>query len=505
MKKTHRNFIFAPFASVMILLLAVVIQLGSSVAHAQSPPVRYDDLPDAAEFTLSGRKWNRTNLTYYFQNGTGDIPGNDEHHAVREAFRFWSNATNLTFTEVGSPSQADIAILWATGSHGDGSSFDGTNGVLAHAFFPPANGTSRGTIEGDAHFDDDEFWTYAVRNDPSQPIDLVTVAAHEIGHSLGLGHSQFADALMAPFYNGSHRYLSQDDVDGIRALYPPLPVPQKIEPTDYDADGRAEFTVFTPANGVWQRATTDGALFPGVQFGQVGDIPVGGDYDGDRRADLTVYRPSEGMWYILPSTTGSFYGVGFGLSGDIPVPGDYDRDGRTDVAVFRPSDRNWYILPSSTGQFYSVNFGFSDDKPVPGDYDYDGKTDIAVYRPSNGYWYIMPSSRGGFYGIQFGLPEDKPAPGDYDGDGKTDLAVFRPSVGDWYILFSANNQFYATHFGLSEDIPVASDFDGDRRTDIAVWRPSDRKWYVLKSTGGIIYGFQLGMQGDIPVSATLAY
>jgi hypothetical protein len=95
--------------------------------------------------------------------------------------------------------------------------FDGTNGVLAHAYFPPPNGS--GTIAGDIHFDDDEMWTTNMQATWTQPIDLVTVAAHEIGHALGLGHSDVTCALMNPFYTGSHRYLSQDDIDGIQSIY----------------------------------------------------------------------------------------------------------------------------------------------------------------------------------------------------------------------------------------------------------------------------------------------
>ena len=182
--------------------------------------IKYDNGPISAtnNFVVNG-SWGKTNITYRFSNGTNDINGNDEQNAIRQAFQLWADFSPFTFTEV--TSNADINILWATSNHGDGgtvNTFDGLNGILAHAFNPDPNNAAG--LAGDVHFDDDENWTVAERPVPSgQPIDLVTVAAHEIGHALGLGHSNVNCALMNAFYNGSHRYLAQDDIDGIRSIY----------------------------------------------------------------------------------------------------------------------------------------------------------------------------------------------------------------------------------------------------------------------------------------------
>lgn len=188
-----------------------------SGTSSSQPRVRYDDLDDHSEFVVEGRRWFDDNLTYFFSNGTADISGNQEQQSVEDAFDLWADNSPLTFTEVNYESQADIVILWATGAHGDGNPFDGVSGVLAHVFFPPPN---NGSLAGDAHFDDAETWTLSERSNSSQPIDLTTVVAHEIGHSLGLGHSQVQVALMFPFYSGSHRFLAQDDIDGIQEIYP---------------------------------------------------------------------------------------------------------------------------------------------------------------------------------------------------------------------------------------------------------------------------------------------
>ena len=258
---------------------------------------------------------------------------------------------------------------------------------------------------------------------------------------------------------------------------------------DYDADGKADLSVYRPGNGTWylQQST---AGFTAVPFGLSTDLIAPEDFDGDGKTDIAVFR--SGAWYIQQSSAG-FTSVSFGTAGDIPMPGDFDGDNKADVAVFRASNNTWYINGSTAG-FSATTFGSAGDKPVAGDYDGDGKTDIAVFRPSNGTWYLL-RSQAGFTAVAFGVSGDKLVPADYDGDSKTDVAVFRN--GNWYIQRSQAG-FISYGFGLGTDTPVAADYDGDAKADPAVYR--DGSWYLLQSTAGFTAA-SFGQANDKPTEA----
>lgn len=166
-----------------------------------------------AEFVTGAGKWSSNNITYSFQNYTADISNSTIRWAIDHAFSMWSAETPLRFRRVADGTSGDIVIRFVTGNHGDGSPFDGPSNVLAHAFYP----SNSGSIRGDTHFDDAETWTVTVP--PGGGTDLVTVAAHEFGHALGLRHSADSSAMMAPFYGGPRRFLSADDIQGIQSLY----------------------------------------------------------------------------------------------------------------------------------------------------------------------------------------------------------------------------------------------------------------------------------------------
>ena len=119
------------------------------------------------------------------------------------------------------------------------------------------------------------------------------------------------------------------------------------------------------------------------------DSVLRADFDADGKADLTVFRPSTGTWYTRFSSTGfaTSGALSWGLDGDVPAPGDYDGDGVAEIAVFRPSDGHWYFASPNQYPGPTLIFGLSGDVTVQADYNGDRIADVAVYRPSTSEWF----------------------------------------------------------------------------------------------------------------------
>ena len=164
-----------------------------------SPPDAYCRIP---------ARWRALTLGYSLVGACPAGLGDAGWSAIRSAFATWTASTTVELEERAESYGAELRALWTPGRAADPASLDpfhGPGGRVAIGYYPYP---FLGGLAGDLHFDTSETWT--TRGDGSG-LDVETVALHEIGHCLGLGHSRDPASIMYSIYKNRQRELDAAD------------------------------------------------------------------------------------------------------------------------------------------------------------------------------------------------------------------------------------------------------------------------------------------------------
>ena len=275
-------------------------------------------------FGAPGGRWSRGALKFSV-NAAGSsftvplgAPPTSPAAMIAAAFAQWQAVLPFfTFTQVGVNSGEDIRVVFGNASVDP--AFGAAGGVLASAGYPE---------KGNVQFDSAEAWT---------PATLLSVALHEIGHSLGLSHSDNPASLMYPYS-------------------PPI--------ATIDAESRLALMAiygWQPQQGLGDRATTDRASL---------GITSSSNFTSRFETPHMVWKGSRGDTGIYTSELGA---NGWSPQARIPGIGSAQSPSLTQIGAPGPTPATglfmaWRGVPDDDGLYWSRNLGagFEPQHPIPG-------------------------------------------------------------------------------------------------------------------------------------------
>lgn len=152
-------------------------------------------------------------LTYYIAPvpASMGLSQQEVESGLETALNAWAAVADITFTQTSSPNRHNSIDF-------DFISIDMDGSTLAQAYYP--DDVNREPTAGDVEFDTGETWEIG-NGEGGRAFDLVFVAVHEIGHSLGLEHSNAFGSVMRATISPSQAFkrLADADIEAIQSIY----------------------------------------------------------------------------------------------------------------------------------------------------------------------------------------------------------------------------------------------------------------------------------------------
>ena len=230
------------------LLVTVLVAVGPGEdARAKSRGALEAAHPGAREldhdlFTVTGLDWNSSSSyspvsgipVRYNPSGEPGLAGSSDGVAsvrdtINDALARWDEVPTsyFKFGDGGLTSDAPSLVKESPGAQfRDGNNDVAWGDIKGRGTLGVTWSTTSGEPEFDMMLDNRNFnWFIATDESGVAPasnqIDLWSVVVHELGHALGLGHTEDSDNIMQAHYDdGFIRQLGADDIAGVSCLYP---------------------------------------------------------------------------------------------------------------------------------------------------------------------------------------------------------------------------------------------------------------------------------------------
>jgi len=206
--------------------LAVIAMLAAATATAIHGYTTYGE-------------WGTLQVPFYVNPANADVSQNAAISALQGGMETWNTQSGTAFRFVYSGQssstttgndQKNIILFRGTSS----------GSTIATTYAWSQNGV---LVDSDIVFWDGGFTFFTGSSGCTGGAYVEDIAAHELGHAMGLQHSSVTDATMYPTYSScsqAFRSLSADDIAGAKTLYSDGPGVPDAPPT---------VKILTPANG----------------------------------------------------------------------------------------------------------------------------------------------------------------------------------------------------------------------------------------------------------------